>query len=65
MSALANSFITGMGGKATFIHTIPAKPLAPRIIAPTAIKGDHRSIEIPDWAGQHQILLDALYPAER
>lgn len=65
MSALANSFITGMGGKATFIHTIPAKQLAPQVTAPSDIKGDHRSIEIPDWAGQHQLVLDALFPAER
>ena len=54
-----------MGGKATFIHTIPGKQLAPQVTAPSDIKGDHRSIEIPDWAGQYQLVLDALFPAER
>ncbi len=65
MSALANGFIADFGGKATFLHTIPDKQLAPQVTAPADIKGDHRSIEISDWADQHQRILDALYPAER
>ena len=65
MSALANGFIADLGGKATFIHTIPGKKLAPQITAPAAIKSDHRSIEISDWADQHQRILDVICPAER
>jgi hypothetical protein len=65
MSALANGFSADFGGKATFIHTIPDKKLAPQITAPAAIKGDHRSIEISGWADQHQRLLESIGPAER
>ena len=65
MSALANGFIADLGGKATFIHTIPGKKLAPQITAPAAIKSDHRSIEISDWADQHQRIIDVICPAER
>ncbi|PAW65409.1 MAG: hypothetical protein B9S38_15390, partial [Verrucomicrobiia bacterium Tous-C4TDCM] len=65
MSALANGFIADFGGKVTFLHTIPGKQLAPQITAPASIKGDHRSIEISNWADQHQRLLDTIGPAER
>ena len=63
MSALANGYIADFGGKATFLHTIPDKQLAPRITAPASIKGDHRSIEISNWADQHQRILDAISTA--
>ena len=62
MSALANSFITGFGGKARFIHTLPARSLAPDITAPAAIAGEHRSIEISGWE-DHAALLEAITAA--
>ena len=65
MSALANGYVADFGGKATFLHTIPDKQLAPRITAPASIKGDHRSIKISNWADQHQRLLESIGPAER
>ena len=62
ISALANSFITGFGGKARFIHTLPAKSLAPEITAPAAIAGEHRSIEISGWE-DHGRLLESIAAA--
>lgn len=62
MSALANSFIAGGGGKARFIHGMPDRQLAPKITAPAAIQGEHRSIAITGWADP-QVLLDAIAAA--
>ena len=62
MSALANSFITGSGGKARFIHGMPDRQLAPKVTAPAAIQGEHRSIAITGWADPG-VLLDAIAAA--
>ena len=49
LSVLANSLVQDMGGKATFLYTIPDKSLAPAISAPAGIKGASAAIPVTDW----------------
>ena len=56
MSALANSLITGFGGKAPFLYTMPSKELAPEITVPAGIKGEAKAITIKDWNDYNGVL---------
>lgn len=49
LSALANGWIEDFGGKAKFYYTLPSKELAPKISAPTGIKGESAAIPLSDW----------------
>ena len=56
LSALANSYISDFGGKAKFFYTIPDTTLAPKITAPTTIKGESQAINISDWTNLMPVL---------
>lgn len=64
-TALANGYIEDFGGKAKFIYTLPSKELAPKITAPTKIKGSSVAVPISGWqeAGVTQELFDQLLKA--
>jgi hypothetical protein len=50
MSALANSWKTRFGGTDPhFFYTVPSKALAPKITAPSDIKGKHAAYEMSQW----------------
>jgi hypothetical protein len=49
LSALANGWIEDFGGKTKFYYTLPNKELAPKISAPTGIKGESAAIPLSDW----------------
>lgn len=50
MSVLANSWKAKFACEdPVFIYTIPSKSLAPKITAPTGIKGKARAVEINAW----------------
>ena len=56
MGALARGWIRDFGGKAAFIHTQPARELAPEITAPEGIGGDVRAVPIRDWKDYDSLL---------
>jgi hypothetical protein len=50
MTALANSMKIKFGGDdVPFVFTMPAKSLAPKITAPSGIKGKSKAIELGNW----------------
>ena len=64
-TALANGYIEDFGGKAKFVYTLPSKELAPKITAPTQIKGSSVAVPITGWqeTGVTQELFDQLLKA--